>query len=512
MTRTLNISKSALLVGAFFLLAFRSFGQPGGLELLPGSDKLSYDAKTGIHKLLGNVNFIYQGNTMYCDSAYYFERQQAVRAYGKVHINKRDTLNLFCDSLFYDGKTRMAKLWGNVRVRDNEYKLSTDTLEYDAKKGQAFYKHGGKVESILSQEKLTSRIGYFHPDTKNFFFSNKVVYKSPQIAMTTDTLRYLYSKKTAYFFGPTDILTDSTKLYCESGFYQTETGEGSLFKNAHIDRGAEYISGDTLIYQPLLGTSIGRGNVFYSDTTQKMHFNGDYAFISDSLHYSLLTGHAIATKELASDTLYIHADTLYSYKKDSVEFLKAYYGARIYSTEFQAKADSLSYSPQNNRMELFHQPIVWSKGAELKGRFMEIELKDSVVERVNIIDSATILMEVEPIEYYNQIGGNKIIAYFVDNNLTKALVNGNAMTIFFPEDTESTDSAEVIKRMGMNRLYSSDLRIDVDSNEITGVTYLDAPDGVFYPMDQIKKSEQFVPGFNWKAALRPKSRESLLED
>ena len=330
--------------------------------------------------------------------------------------------------------------------------------------------------------------------------------------MTTDTLRYLYSKKTAYFFGPTDILTDSTKLYCESGFYQTETGEGSLFKNAHIDRGAEYISGDTLIYQPLLGTSIGRGNVFYSDTAQKMHFNGDYAFISDSLHYSLLTGHAIATKELASDTLYIHADTLYSYKKDSVEFLKAYYGARIYSTEFQAIADSLSYSPQNNRMELFYQPIVWSKGAELKGRFMEIELKDSVVERVNIIDSATILMEVEPIEYYNQIGGNKIIAYFVDNNLTKALVNGNAMTIFFPENTESTDTAEVIKRMGMNRLYSSDLRIDVDSNEITGVTYLDAPDGVFYPMDQIKKSEQFVPGFNWKAALRPKSRESLLED
>ena len=86
------------------------------------------------------------------------------------------------------------------------------------------------------------------------------------------------------------------------------------------------------------------------------------------------------------------------------------------------------------------------------------------------------------------------------------------LNIFFPENTESTDTAEVIKRMGMNRLYSSDLRIDVDSNEITGVTYLDAPDGVFYPMDQIKKSEQFVPGFNWKAALRPKSRESLLED
>ena len=124
-------------------------------------------------RLLGNVNFLYQGNKMYCDSAHYFEKKQVVRAYGRVHINKRDTLNLFCDSLLYNGKTRKAKLWGNVRVRDNEYKLTTDTLEYDAKASQAIYRNGGRVTSILSQEVLTSQVGYFHPESKNFFFSLK---------------------------------------------------------------------------------------------------------------------------------------------------------------------------------------------------------------------------------------------------------------------------------------------------------------------------------------------------
>ena len=508
----LNISRNALLVSAFFLLAFRLFAQPGGLELLPGSDKLTYDERTGIHKLIGNVNFIYQGNKMYCDSAYFYERKNAVRAYGKVHINKRDTLNLFCDSLFYNGNTRMAKLWGNVRVRDREYKLTTDTLEYDARKGQAFYQFGGEVQSIVSSERLTSRIGYFHPDSKNFFFSKEVNYESPEIKLTTDTLRYLYSQKKAYFFGPTNILNDGTKIYCESGWYNVDSGEGELTRNAVIERGSDYISGDTLIYLPNEQVSIGKGNVFYRDTTEKMNFEGDYAYFSDSLNYSLVTGRAVASKEMDKDTLYVHADTLYSYKDDSLEYIKAYHGAQIFSNEIQGQADSIAYDPQKDRLEMYYSPIIWSNGAELKGVFMEVEIKDSVIDRVNIHDSATILMEIEPKDYYNQIAGNKIIAILKNNEVHKAYVNGNAMTIFFPEDEEKSDTLNTVKRLGMNRLYASDLRVDIDSNEIIGVSYIEAPDGAFYPMEEIFKKEQFVPGFNWKMALRPESKESMLKE
>jgi hypothetical protein len=50
------------------------------LELLPGSEKLGYNEKTGAHRLVGSVNFNYQGNTMYCDSAHYFEKTKEVRA------------------------------------------------------------------------------------------------------------------------------------------------------------------------------------------------------------------------------------------------------------------------------------------------------------------------------------------------------------------------------------------------------------------------------------------------
>ncbi|MCH2224098.1 MAG: hypothetical protein MK066_04960 [Crocinitomicaceae bacterium] len=505
--------KSALLVSAFFLLSPIVLGQGKVLELIPGTDRLEYDEKTGVHKLIGNVNFIYQGNTMYCDSAYYFEKKNAVKAYGKVHVNKRDTLNMFCDSLYYDGKTKMAKLWGNVRVRDNEFKLTTDSLDYDAEKGQAFYTSGGRVEGIISREVLTSKVGYFHPESKNFFFSKEVNYKGKDLTMTTDTLRYLYHQKKAFFYGPTDIHLDSTDMYCESGWYNTETQEGSLQQNAWISRPKTYISGDTLLYQPTIGTSIGIGNVYYRDSTQNMYFNGEYAEFSDSSNYSFITGNAIASKEFDTDTMHLHADTLYSFKKDSIEYIRAYHQAAVFSNQFQCKADSISYSPQDDLMELYTHPMVWSNGAELKGDFMDIHLKDSVIERVNIHDHSTVLMEVAQDSFYNQIGGKDIIAVFKDNKLHKTFVKGNAITVFFPEDDSeiSEDSIPIKKRMGMNRLYASDLRIDLDSNEVIGITYLETPDGAFYPMDQLNKDDQYIPGFDWKMALRPKSREELIE-
>ena len=121
-------------MSAIFLLNKVGRAQGNILELLPGVDKFEYNEVTGIHRLFGNggVNFIYQGNTMYCDSAHYWSKSAEVRAYGNVHIVK-DDLNLYCDSLYYNGNTRKAKLWSNVRVRDQEYKILTDTLEYDSK-------------------------------------------------------------------------------------------------------------------------------------------------------------------------------------------------------------------------------------------------------------------------------------------------------------------------------------------------------------------------------------------
>ena len=514
MNYILKISKIALILGAIFLFSIYSWSQNDILELLPGSYKLSFNEKTGAQKLTGGgVNFVYQGNTMYCDSAYFFDKSNEVKAYGKVHINSNDTLNLFCDSMYYNGRTKKAKLWGNVRMRDREYKLLTDTLEYDAKLKQAIYRNGGRIESILNKEILTSKVGYFYPNTKNLFFSGKVNYRNDSLTMKTDTLRYRYLLKKVYFYGPTDIKSKTYIIHCEKGWFQTETEEGVLQKNASIVKESKFISGDSLYVNPQKGLSQGNGHIFYRDTVSKISMNGERAYFSDFKKFGFITGKAIAKYRLKKDTLFIHADTLFSYQDSINQFEKVlgHHDVRIFSNDFQGKCDSISFHQLNGKLEMFHKPIVWSKNAELKGQFMEVFLRDTIIDRVEITDKTTAVMQLDSGQFYNQVAGKKMTAFFIDNELKKLDVKGNAQTVYFPEETKENDTLVEIKRTGMSRLYASDLKVMLDSGEVESVTYLGQPDGVMYPMDQINKEEQFVQYFSWNPKYRPLSVADLLK-
>ena len=489
-----------------------SFGQ-SNFVLLPGSSELIYDESIGAHKLLGGANFIYQGNTMYCDSMYYYDASKLLKAYGNVHIQKTDNVNLFCDSLHYNGNNGQSKMFGHVRAIDSEYKLTTDTLDYNTRSQQGVYRYGGKIEHLINGEVLTSRVGYFYPNAKNFFFRGNVKYKSPDLNMTTDTLQYKYSEQRTYFFGPTDIVTKDAIIYCESGWYNTQTEEGKLMKNAKINKGSKFISGDTLKYNPTTKISEGFCNVFYTDTTDKIAFSGDYAFINDSLKYSYITENAMIVKYQPSDTIYMKADTLFN-QNDSLDeriYTQGYHNVKIFSRNMQSVADSMQYSKADEYIELFKDPIIWAKNGELKGDSMRIYLNDSTIHRVYVKNRATIIMEVDSGLYYNQIAGTEINAYFKDNDLYRATTLGNAQTIFYPTEEVKTDTAFIIKRMGMNRLYASELKVYLDSGEVTGVTYFQQPDGVFYPMDKIREDEKKVANFNLKFALRPKSVSDLMD-
>ena len=68
----------------------------------------------------------------------------------------------------------------------------------------------------------------------------------------------------------------------------------------------------------------------------------------------------------------------------------------------------------------------------------------------------------------------------------------------------------MVKQQGMNRIYSSDITLYFEKGNIKGVTYRDSPDGVMYPMDQIKKSEERVEQFKWDISRRPVSWRTMI--
>jgi len=431
----LNIfRKFALVISAFFLCT-TIFGQAFG-ELLPGSSSLIYDEKAGVHKLLDGANFIYQGNTMYADSAYYLEKNKIIRAYGNVHIRKSDNVNLYCDSLYYFSNTGLAHLYGKVRAIDAEYRLTADSMVYNTRNEQGIYRTGGKIENLTKNEVLTSKIGYFYPNAKNFFFRTNVVYTSDDMRMTTDSLLYKYAKNTTYFYGPTCISTETAFMEAERGWYNMNTEEGSLVQNASIEQESKIITGDSLIYSAKKNMAEGFCNVFMYDFKDSIAFSANYAIMDDSLKYSLLTDEALIIKYQKDDTIHIHADTLYN-KNDSLDnriLTLGYHGVKIFGRQIQGMGDSLSYAKADGYMELYKKPILWAQNGELKGDSMRVYMNDSIVQEARIWGKATAVMEVDSGNYYNQMGGNYINAYFKDNEIYLAKVIGNAQTVFFPEE------------------------------------------------------------------------------
>lgn len=512
MKRKYHKIKYALFVGAFFLMS-NFLAQSDLLKLLPGSRKANYYENNDLLKLEGNVHFEYQGNTMYCDSAYYFEKRRLVYAYGKVHII-RDKINMFCDSAFFNGKAERAKLWGNVRVRDLDYRLTTDSLEYISSSGRAIYRNYGTIKKIGSNEMIVSKVGYFYPESKNYFFSDSVVYSNDGIRMTTDTLAYEYVNKQTVFNGETTILKDSMTMTCLYGWYNTDLNKGYLHGDASYKDNSQILYADTIRYDEKNDEIIAKKDVHLINEKSNYVLNSNYMYTSDSIGLTYITDCAIAKVIQNKDTIYIHSDTLFvlndTIKKN--KNIMAYYGVKIYNNDIQSICDSLWFSQTQNKIKLYHNPIVWSENSELKGDSIVISTKDSLIDKINIYRNASAIMELDSGQLYNQISGKNMIAYMKEGKLRKTDVNGSAVSIYYPEDEEKTDSLTTIKRMGLNRLESSTLSVYLDSGEVIGINYVNEPVGIFYPMDQIIDKKKFIKNFEWNPALRPKDEFSLPED
>jgi len=361
---------------------------------------------------------------------------------------------------------------------------------------------------------IVSKVGYFYPESKNYFFSDSVVYSNDGIRMTTDTLAYEYVNKQTVFNGETTILKDSMTMTCLYGWYNTDLNKGYLHGDASYKDNSQILYADTIRYDEKNDEIIAKKDVHLINEKSNYVLNSNYMYTSDSIGLTYITDCAIAKVIQNKDTIYIHSDTLFvlndTIKKN--KNIMAYYGVKIYNNDIQSICDSLWFSQTQNKIKLYHNPIVWSENSELKGDSIVISTKDSLIDKINIYRNASAIMELDSGQLYNQISGKNMIAYMKEGKLRKTDVNGSAVSIYYPEDEEKTDSLTTIKRMGLNRLESSTLSVYLDSGEVIGINYVNEPVGIFYPMDQIIDKKKFIKNFEWNPALRPKDEFSLPED
>ncbi|MBN2237417.1 MAG: hypothetical protein JW729_07645 [Bacteroidales bacterium] len=465
-----------------------------------------YDKSLGenAQRLIGKVEVEHEGSNLWCDSAYvYGGAKNSMDAFGHVHIQMNDTLHLYGDQLYYNGNTRIAEIHQNVRLLDTKLTLYTDDLIYKRNERVGEYFIWGKV--VDSANVLTSKKGFYYADLKEVHFLDSVVLVNKDHLLNTDTLNYHTEFKTVDFRGPTTIVGDSSYMYAETGFHDTNNDYTRLYKNAFMQDKANTLSGDSLYYSKIKGIAEVFANVQMTDTVQHLVVSGGYAKYLKSKQYAFVVDKALAILIEENDSLFVHADTLKVMldSTDKVERLLAYRHMKMFRSDFQGKSDSLVYNMKDSTVYFYKDPVLWHKENQFRADEIRMITKngemDSVVFQKNVF--LTSQDTIDP-HYFNQIKGNSMVGWFKENDLRKLRVIGNSETIYFLWEEDKTP-------IGMTRISAADMLIFLKDNQLETITYEKEPKAKLYPPSKIPPDKLQLNGFLWLTDERPKKKEDV---
>jgi lipopolysaccharide export system protein LptA len=460
-----------------------------------------YNAAIGkdTKRLIGDVLFTHGGAKMYCDSAYFYSSQNSLDAFGHIYINQGDTVHLYGDFLNYNGNTHLAKVRQHVRLLKKQATLTTDSLEYDILNGIGNYRYHADI--VSDENHLESKKGYYYTKRDLFDFRDSVIVINPKYRITSDTLKYNTKKKIAYFFGPTQIVGDSNYIYCERGWYNTETDISQLNRHALLKNKRQTVKGDSLYYEKLTGFGRGVDNVEIFDSLKNILLRGNHAVYYENSGYARITDRAQFIQISNLDSLYLHADTLLT-ELDTAgkKIIKAFYGVRIFKSNLQGKCDSLSYSFADSTLRFYRFPVLWQGQNQLTADYIEL-LTERQEAKTMFLRGSSFMCGFKDTAKYDQIKGKNMTCHFRHNEIYKIDVNGNGQTVYYPKDKDEL--------IGANKAECSDLIIYVADGKVNSIIFLKKPDATLYPLTNAPINELLLKGFKWYGNLRPINKEDI---
>lgn len=388
---------------------------------------------TTVNILVGRVILEHDGALMYCDSAYRYEEINSFDAFGNIHIHVRDSLDLYSDVLFYDGNTKLAEMHYNVRLVDKTTTLFTEHLFYDRVIKRAHYPDSGRI--VDKDNVLTSRNGYYFTEPRIFQFRHQVKLKNPDYVLTGDSLDYSAGSKTAFVKGPTEIVGKEKYIYTEDGWYDTRTETASLKTKVFIRNKDRTLTADSVFYRDKPGFARAFRKITAHDTTRRVILKGDFAEYNDSLGYVFVTQNALALyyeKNKPEDTLYLHADTLHLTFDTAREARWFYAWKHVKFLETTYRACAILWSiiiPILFSLCMGNQPcgeIPFNSHPTVSGSGLLNQRPDSMY----MFNSAFIIQLDDSLNF-NQMRGRDMKAYFKEGDLRKVVITGNAETIYY---------------------------------------------------------------------------------
>ncbi len=472
------------------------------------ADELRYDMfgrNPDAQIVKGKVSFMHQGGHLTCDSAYFYQGTNSVKAFGHVHYRQGDTLSLTCERAEYDGMMQMMHARRNVVLHHRRQTLKTDSLDFDRLYNMANFFDGGTL--IDGKDRLVSDWGEYHTETREAKFVFNVKLRSGKDVVTTDTLYYDVPTSTAHMVGPSKIVSGSSVVHTADGYYDTRTDKAKLFGRSTLVDKDKSITGDSLYYVKN-GESTGYGNVVYVDKKNKNSLTCNYLRYNEKTGMGFATKRPVAIDYSQKDTLWMHSDTMRIYtfniNTDSVyRKVHAYPHVRAFRNDMQAICDSLVFNSKDSCMTMYKDPVIWNANRQMLGEEIRAYMADSTIRFAHVIGQALSIEQMPDSVHYNQITSSEMKSYFEKGEMKMTEAIGNVQTVYYM--TNDKDSSLV----GLNYLETDTMRMYLGAARKLDKIWTNKFTSTMYPITQVPPAKYKLPNFAWFEDLRPTDKNDI---
>lgn len=470
----------------------------------------------------GQVHVYHDGIDMYCDQAVLYGKENFVEAYGNVKMVQGDTITMIAKYAEYSGKTQLAYAKGDVVLTEPSSVLTTQKLFFDRAKQEAFYNEDGKVVRDSSGT-ITSRVGRYYMSKKKYRFLKTVELVNPEYILTTNQLDFYSETGHAFMFGASKIVGETSTVYCERGFYNTNNDTGYFTKNSRIDYDNRVVVGDSMYFDRNRDFASASNNITITDTINNSIIKGHYAEVYKSKDSAFVTKRALAISVQENDSIYIHSDTLMVTGKEDNRITRAFRNARLFKSDVSGKADSIHVNHQTGLTQLINlsrlskkdafavkrRPILWNLTNQITGDTIHLKSnpKTEKLDSLIVFENAFIISkDTLSTDYFSQIKGKRLVGLFDEGNQLKQVnIFKNAESVFVIRDEND-------EFVGLDKARSANIEMYFAEGGIYYYKRLIGSEANTYPEKDIPKGVKKLKDFDWRPDERPLGFDDLFKD
>lgn len=238
----------------------------------------------------GNVRLRHKGMTLTCDSAFFNDKENWFKAFGKVHVTRTGGVTLDCQRLHYDGFGQMIHARQKVIVRQPGRSLKCDSLDYNMNSKVANY-FGGRGTLVYNGNTVIADQGDYNTDTHDANFFGDVVMFTPKYRINTPEAHGNTETGIIHVVGKSVIKTAKGEVvHTNDGTYNSKTDQMQLNGRSTITSPKQDVEGDNITYNSTSGEAEGHGNVKVVDKINRRTIIGQDVFYNEKTGYSEARG------------------------------------------------------------------------------------------------------------------------------------------------------------------------------------------------------------------------------